>query len=428
MDLLEASIWIGDVLEDAAREHGVESRVLEGEPHGVGAELGIDLGVALERLDRRCLELLAVVECDHVDVPLAQQGRHLAVAATPVEQPPRPASGKLVRECPVLEHLRAGAQMHVGLSGDPSAHGGGWYETRVIDAVVATRDSRAMVLDCVERLRSPLLARVVVVDNGSEDGTAEAVCAASPDVVVVRVERPESLSFAYNRGAEAGNADKILFLNDDILATDEAIAELDRVLDVRADAVATAGRLVDPDDGRTQVDYQPRPFPTLTSFVATFAGIERLWPRNPITGRHRRWPLDVQSVVAVDYAPGACLLVRRSDFEAVGGWDERFEFWYEDVDLERRLSGRGRVLYVPTAPFAHVGGYSARRLSRAQLVARHYRGALLYGEKHFGRARQIGLALLFGTAGAARLLTTRRDPEQSDAYRSVVRAAIGLLR
>lgn len=318
--------------------------------------------------------------------------------------------------------------MRVRLSGDPSAHGGGWYETQVIDAVVATRDSRAMVLECVERLRSPLLARVVVVDNGSQDGTTEAVSAARPDVVVVQVEQPESLAFAYNRGAEAGKSDSILFLNDDVLATDEAITELDRVLHARPDAVATAGRLVDPDDGRTQVDYQPRPFPTLTSFVATFAGLERLWPRNPITGRHRRWPPDVESVIPVDYAPGACLLVRRPDFEAVGGWDERFEFWFEDVDLERRLAGRGKVLYVPAAPFAHVGGYSARRLSRAQLVARHYRGALLYGQKHFGRARRIGLAVLFGTAATVRLLTSRRDQAQADAYRSVIRSAIGLLR
>ena len=298
----------------------------------------------------------------------------------------------------------------------------------MIDAVVATRDSREMVLSCVDRLRSPLLAKVVVVDNGSDDGTAEAVLKARPDVEVVRVDRPGSLSFAYNRGAEAGSAERVLFLNDDILATDEAVAELNRVLNERADAVAAAGRLVDADDGRTQIDYQPRRFPTLTSFVATLAGLERLWPRNPITGRHRRRPLPEDAVVRVDYAPGACLLVRRPDFEAVGGWDERFEFWYEDVDLERRLGVRGAVLYVPTAPFAHVGGYSARRLSRAELVARHYRGALLYGDKHFGRARRMGLGLLFGVAGAARLATSRRDPAQAEAYRSVVRSAIGLLR
>ena len=304
----------------------------------------------------------------------------------------------------------------------------GWYETHVIDAVVVTRDSREMILDCVERLKSPLLEQVTVVDNGSVDRTAEAVRAARPETHVVRTGRPEGLSFAYNRGAEAGAAELILFLNDDVLATDEAIAELERALVGDQGAVAAAGRLVEPDGSTTQIEYQPRSFPTLISFVVTFAGLESLWPRNPITGRHRRRPLDEERIVPVDFAPGACLLVRRTDYEAAGGWDERFEFWFEDVDLERRLADRGRVLYVPTAPFAHIGGHSARRLSRAELVTRYYRGALLYGEKHFGRVSRVGLGLLFGAVGGARVLTSRRDPAQADAYRSVVRSAVGLLR
>ncbi|HET8653194.1 MAG TPA: glycosyltransferase family 2 protein [Gaiellaceae bacterium] len=298
----------------------------------------------------------------------------------------------------------------------------------MIDAVVATRDSRELVLECVEQLRSPLLDRVIVVDNGSVDGTAEALRMARPEVRVVSVGRPEGLSYAYNRGGEAGAAELILFLNDDVLATEEAIGALAGALTADRGAAAAAGRLVDPQDGSTQIEYQPRRFPTLSSFVAMFAGLERLWPRNPITGRHRRRPLDEKTTVPVDYAPGACLLVRRADFEAVGGWDERFEFWFEDVDLERRLAERGRVLYVPTAPFAHVGGHSARRLSRAELVARHYRGALAYGDKHFGRARRMGLGLLFGAVAGVRILTSHRDPAQADAYRAVARSAIGLLR
>lgn len=298
----------------------------------------------------------------------------------------------------------------------------------MIDVVVATRDSRDLVLECVDQLRSPRLQGVIVVDNGSVDGTKEALRAARPDVEVVRLERPEGLAYAYNRGAEAGSAELVLFLNDDVFASDESIATLEQTLAGRADAVASAGRLVEPDDGSTQVEYQPRSFPTLASFVATFAGLESLWPRNPITGGHRRRPLDDAQVVPVDYAPGACLLVRRSDLEAVGGWDERYAFWFEDVDLCRRLVERGTVLYVPTAPFAHVGGHSARRLSRGQLVARHYGGALIYGEKHFGPARQVGLGLLFGGVGGIRLLASSRDPEQAGAYRVVLRRALGLIR
>jgi GT2 family glycosyltransferase len=290
----------------------------------------------------------------------------------------------------------------------------------VIDAVVATRDSRALVLECVEHLRSPLLERVVVVDNGSEDGTAEALRASRPDVDVVRLEEPMSLSTAYNRGAEGGSADLVLFLNDDIVATDESIAELARVLETRSQAVAAAGRLVDPGTGETQQAYQPRPFPTLTSFATTFLGLGSRWPRMKAP--------DDSSVVPVDYAAGACLLVRRNVFGEVGGWDEEFEFWYEDVDLERRLQEHGPVLYVPTAPFEHLGGYSARKLSRAQLVSRHYRGALRYGQKHFGFGGRIGLGLLYGAVGTIRMLLARRSPADAEAYRLVVRRAGEVIR
>jgi N-acetylglucosaminyl-diphospho-decaprenol L-rhamnosyltransferase len=289
----------------------------------------------------------------------------------------------------------------------------------VIDAVVATRDSRELVLECVEHLRSPLLERVIVVDNGSVDGTSEAL-PAREDLEVVRLAPAQGLAAAYNRGADAGSAELLLFLNDDVFAHDESIAALERAVAERPDVVAAAGRLVEPDNGRTQVEYQPRHFPTLASFVATFTGLEAAWPR--------RKSLDDARTVPVDYAPGACLLVRRSAFEAVGRWDERFEFWFEDVDLCRRLGERGLVVYVPSAPFAHVGGHSARRLSRAEVISRHYAGALLYGDKHFGRVRRIGLGLLFGTVGGVRGLTSRGDPELSSSYRQVARQARSLLR
>ena len=282
----------------------------------------------------------------------------------------------------------------------------------MIDAVVATRDSRELVLECIDRLRSPLLARVVVVDNGSVDGTADAVRAARPEVDVVRLEEPRGLSFAYNRGAEVGQADSILFMNDDVFASDDAVARLAGALD--GPAVAAAGRLVDPDDGRTQAAYLPQDFPGAVTLAAALVGRPR-----------RRAVLRGDETVAVDQPAGACLLVRREIFEAVGGWDESFEFWFEDLDLARRLRARGIVLYVPTAVFPHVGGASARRLTRPEVVSRSYRGALLYAQGHLGRGGRAITAPAYALAAGGRLLTTR-DGEARRAYRAVLRDALRL--
>jgi N-acetylglucosaminyl-diphospho-decaprenol L-rhamnosyltransferase len=279
----------------------------------------------------------------------------------------------------------------------------------VIDAVVATRDSRELVLECVEQLRSPLLERVIVVDNGSVDGTAEAL---RNRATVVRVEQPEGLSFAYNRGAEAGTAELVLFLNDDVFATDEAIMQLAQALEERPDAVAAAGRLVHPDDGRTQEQYLPRAFPGAAALAASLFGR----PRPPLE-------LDETTVVPVDQPPGACLLVRRDAFEAAGRWDEEFEFWFEDVDLARRLHRRGDVVYVPAASFPHVGGASAGRLSRDDVVSRHYRGALLYAQRHLGLGGRAVTAPAYAAAAAGRLVTAR-DAATRRVYSRVLRDAL----
>lgn len=280
--------------------------------------------------------------------------------------------------------------------------------TRPVDAVVVTWNSRETALRCLEHLAGVPVERVILVDNASADGTADAVESAHPEVEVVALEREHGLAAAYNRGADRGSAPLVLFLNDDVFVNDEAVRALVSALDERPSAVAAAGRLVDPDDGSTQAEYLPQPFPTLASLTAMLAG----------RGRSPVELSDVETVV-VDQPPGACLLIRRDVFDAAGGWDEDFEFWYEDVDLARRLKARGEVLYVPAARVAHAGGQSARRLSRAQVVSRHYRGALLYAHKHFPASKRTAAGLLYALAGAVKLVS--RDPDARRAYGTVLR-------
>ena len=296
----------------------------------------------------------------------------------------------------------------------------------MIDAVFLTSNSCAQALECIDHLREPEIASIVMVDNASTDGTADAVRAAHPDVTVLGLDEPAGLATALNRGAELGHAPFILYLNDDVFAEGGAIGLLLQTLCGHDDAVAAGGRLVER-DLTTQDRYRPRAFPSPATVAARLIGLERLWPRNPWTGRHLRRRLDDHTTVAVDQPAGACMLVRRSAVTRIGGWDERYWFWYEDVDFSRRLAAEGTQLYVPAAPFRRVGGSTARRLPRSEGHRRTFHGILLYAQTHFspgGRAI-VGLTLAAHSTARA-LMTARSDRRAARIYAAAARAAVRL--
>jgi N-acetylglucosaminyl-diphospho-decaprenol L-rhamnosyltransferase len=303
----------------------------------------------------------------------------------------------------------------------------------MVDAVVVTSNSRDVVLKCLAHLGDPAVGRIVLVDNASEDGTLEAVRSQFPEVETVRFDEHSGLSSAFNAGAARTTAPLILFLNDDIFAADGAVSRLVGELEARPDAASAGGRLVNPDGsagnaGATQDQYRPRRFPTLLTFFMTLTGADRLWKHNPWSGGHLRNRLNDRDTAEVDQPAGAVLLVRREAFEAIEGWDEGFSFWYEDVDISRRLADHGKALYVPSAPFQHVGGGTVLRWDRSQIVSRTHRGILRYAEKHFSRLRQIGLAALLVALALPWIALKRVDPDTARVQRRVITAALALAR
>ena len=297
----------------------------------------------------------------------------------------------------------------------------------LVDAVFLTNSSRDQALECIAHLREPEIASVVVVDNASGDDTVEAVRASHPDVTVVALTTLSGISAALNHGAEIGSAPFVLYLNDDVFAVPGSIGLLVDTLRARPEAVAAGGRLVE-HDLTTQDRYRPRAFPSPATVVARVLGLERLWARNPLTGAHLRRKLDDHTTVVVDQPAGACLLVRRPIVERVGGWDERYWFWYEDVDFSRRLAEHGDQLYVPAAPFRHIGGSTVRRMRRAESHRSTFHGIVVYAQTHFTRPGRAVVGLSLTAVGAARSLTSApTDREAARIYAATARAGLALL-
>jgi N-acetylglucosaminyl-diphospho-decaprenol L-rhamnosyltransferase len=271
--------------------------------------------------------------------------------------------------------------------------------------------------------------RLIVVDNASHDGTEEAVHRAYPDVDLVRCDSNVGFGRACNVGAARGKGTYVLFLNSDIVARGGAVERLVDALRADACRVAAGAHLVNLGTDETQVGFMLRAFPTLPAQVALLAGLERYWPTNPISRRQLMLDFDYGRTQDVNAQPaGACLLCRREDFEAVGGFDESFYFWFEDVDLVRRLQERGRIVYVHDAIFEHVGSGTFSQWARPEIIVTRHRSLLRYFAKHHSRVAHRSLAAVVAALAAVRAAALWLiDRERARAYAAVVWLAAGHL-
>jgi GT2 family glycosyltransferase len=240
-----------------------------------------------------------------------------------------------------------------------------------ISIVIVSFNARTELERCLESLRDapPVLAHeIVVVDNRSTDGSAESA-ARFPNVTVIHAGGNLGFARATNIGIRATRGANLLLLNSDTVvprgAIDRLVAELER-----DPAAAVVGpRLVD-GNGRAELSYG-----------------RMLGPFNELRQRMRnRRPALIDQLTrrrhSPDWVSGACLLVRRSDAEAVGLLDERFFMYTEDVDFCAAIRARGRrITFTPDVEVVHLRGRSAAGVPAIARAA-YRRSHMAFYQKH----------------------------------------------
>jgi N-acetylglucosaminyl-diphospho-decaprenol L-rhamnosyltransferase len=256
---------------------------------------------------------------------------------------------------------------------------------REVSAVVVSYNSATYLPDCLRSLRSEGVAEIVVVDNASADGSVDVVRTADAEARVI--ETGDNLGFgtAANRGVAATLTDYVLVLNPDTVVEPGTVKALADALD-RDDGLALVGPRIENVDGTLYPSV--RRFPDLTvAFGHAFLGL--VWPANPYTRRYRMLDWDHDRPAAdVDWVGGACVLVRRSAFDVVAGFDEAYFMYVEDVDLCWRLGQAGwRIGYEPAGRVVHALGGSSR-LVPYRMIAEHHRSLLRFVSKSSVGARR----------------------------------------
>lgn len=283
-----------------------------------------------------------------------------------------------------------------------------------MSVVLVCWNNKAYLDPCLQSLYEGGLRRrfdVVVVDNGSTDGSQEMLRGKYPEVQIIQNDRNVGLGKASNQGIEATRGRHVLLLNNDTLVNGPSLDAMVDFLDEHPQAAAVGGRLLNP-DGSDQACYNE--FSTLYEefLVATRLG-ELFRPGYPGI-------LNYNQQRSVGWMGSACLLLRRAALDEVGLLDEAYFIYGDEADLQYRLKKAGwEVYYLPDVTTIHYGGRSMNRWGRRKMV---YRGKMLFYRKHYGAVRTTALRTMLGGLslskmaywGAAGLVPQQREQARKE--------------
>jgi len=236
---------------------------------------------------------------------------------------------------------------------------------------------------------SNLQLEIIVVDNASTDGSLAMVRTDFPDVHLVVNSENRGFTAANNQGLAPSRGRYLMLLNPDTEVVDGALATMIRYMDAHPEVGALGPQLRYP-DGSLQPSR--RRFPTLATALIESTVVQQWWRDNRILRRYYVADTPDDAIQPVDWVVGACFLVRREVYEQVGGLDEGFFMYSEEMDWCRRIKAATRgepgptgweVVYLPAATVIHHEGKSSEQVTPARHI--HFQSSKVrYFRKHHG--------------------------------------------
>ena len=261
-----------------------------------------------------------------------------------------------------------------------------------ISVVIVSLNTCNVLRECLESVRREsrsLRVQIIVVDNGSSDGSQEMVEREFPEAVLIRSNVNLGFGGANNLGFQSAGGRYIVLLNSDAFLTEGALERSVRHMDEDQKVGLGGGRLVGRDGS---LQPSARKFPTLLDDLIVRSGLAARFPQSRFFGRFDRTWASVMEPAEVDWVPGAYSIIRADLLATAGPFDPRFFLYYEEVDLCKRIKHLGySVCYWPDISIIHIGGESSRQMRSVemskvgrQLILWRMRSTLLYYRKHSG--------------------------------------------
>jgi GT2 family glycosyltransferase len=264
-----------------------------------------------------------------------------------------------------------------------------------LSIIIVSWNTKEYLLPCLESILKKddgVSQEVIVVDNGSQDGSEEGVKKKFPFIHLIENKKNLGFAKAANQGLEKASGRYILLLNPDTQVTRRAIEQLVSFMESHPKVGVAGGQLINSDGSRQNSIAN---FPSLATELFNKSLLRWLFPeRFPGKERDYREPIEVDSVI------GACMVVRRDAIDQIGLLDEDYFLFLEETDWCYRMKREGwKIYHVPQAEIIHFQGKSAEK-ETARAKIEYYRSRYLFFKKHRGLFQwillPIGLSVKLG--------------------------------
>ncbi len=251
-----------------------------------------------------------------------------------------------------------------------------------VSIIIVNWNTRQILQDCLQSVykqTQEIAFEVIVVDNGSADGSVDMIRSEFPQVRLIANPDNRGFAAANNQGIAVATGRYILLLNSDTIVLDGAIQKTVVFADGRPGAGVFGCRVLNADKTLQPTCFM---FPSLLNMILSSTYLYKLFPHNHFFGRERMTWWDRSDIREVEVVTGCFLMVRTDAMQQVGLLDEAFFMYGEETDWCRRFKNAGwKILFTPDPQIIHLGGASSK-LNSAKMYIQLRKSILQFVRKH----------------------------------------------
>ncbi len=276
-----------------------------------------------------------------------------------------------------------------------------------ISIVIISYNVKEFLHQCILSLKKSchnIEHEIIVVDNNSIDGSDKIIADRFPEIKLIKNYENKGFSKACNQGLEVSTGEYMLLLNPDTMLQEDTIPKMIDFFDNTPDAGAAGCKILNA-DGTLQLSCR-RSFPTPSVAIPKTIGLSKLFPKSKLFSKYNLTYEDPDKQIEVDALSGAFMMFRKKVYDEIGGLDEDYFMYGEDLDYCYRIKQAGwKIYYTPTTKLIHYKGESAKLATFDNFVV-FYKAMDIFVQKHFSKGYYIILDIFLRIGIFARGLLT----------------------